>query len=873
MDIIIGHQNHDFDCVASMVAAKRLYPEGRIFLQPTAEGGVLEFLNLYRDYFSFFRFSQYRDEKIKKLIIVDTNKKERLGPYEKTLARAEEIIVYDHHPPGEATIDADEYYYDEAGALITVMVNKLRKKNIIPTPFEATLFMLGVHQETGNLQFGTTAAADYEVGCFLMENGADLDIVQNFCNRKLNAEQRELFNDILSGSHQFSINNIPVTIASASRDEYVPELALLAHKLRDVENINLLFLLVKMGNRIQLVIRNRYQHVDAGAIAGQFGGGGHKRAASATLSGVTLSEAQEAIIDLLKNKLKPEITAADIMSSPVHSVRQDLPVEEAHKIMLRLGHHGLPITDSDDRLVGIITRSDVDKAIHHSLTHAPVKGFMSPEVTTVSPETGLQQIQNILMENQIGRLPVVAGERLVGIVTRTDIIRVLHERYQPSREEQFRSSPAYSSIREPDNVEYLLKEILSEKWYRRLREWGKLSGRIGDSVFLVGGCVRDILMEEETRDFDFVVEKDGIGFARALVEKEGGSLSVHEKFKTAVVTLEDGCKLDIATARSEYYSHPAALPRVDIDHASVYQDLQRRDFTINAMAINLLPDHFGDLLDFYGGRRDIEEGRIRVLHTTSFLDDPTRIFRAVRFAARFNFKIARSTEFQLNQALPGSPFQSVSGDRLREELNQLFLEADPWFGVKKLFEYNVLQVLEPELELLEEMKEWFGRARELIKRYNPALPQMLYYCLLFEPLKLEKAVSLARRLTFRQDSMEILEKYKEFDNFRDELLWASKDSRIYELADRISLTESILALMAREPEKNREKLRRYLEELQKIEPVIDGKQLIKLGMKPGPELGYALEKMFMYQLDMENPTPEKLLDRLKTEEPQLAGGL
>ncbi len=869
MDIILGHQNHDFDCVASMVAAKRLYPDARIFLQPTAEGGVLEFLNLYRDYFSFFRFSQYREEDIDNLIVVDTNKAERLGPYEKLLEGAENIIVFDHHPPDDSTIDTDEYYYDEAGALITVMVNRVREKEIVPTPFEATLFMLGLHQETGGLQFGTTGASDYEVGRYLLENGADLDLVQNFCNRQLNEEQRELFNELLSGSRHLSINNVPVTVAVARRDEYIPELALLAHKLRDVENINLLFLLVKMGNRIQLVIRNRYEYVDAGAIAGQFGGGGHKRAASATLSGITLEEAQDAIIDLLKKKLKPEVTAADIMTSPVHSVRQDLPIKEAHKIMLRLGHHGLPITDDADQLVGVITRSDVDKAIHHDLTHAPVKGFMSSDVITISADTGLQQIQNTLMENQVGRLPVVTDDRLVGIVTRTDLIRVLHERYQPTPEEQFKSSPAYSSVREPDNVEHLLREILSKKWFRRLRSWGELCAKLDDSLFLVGGCVRDILMEEKTKDFDFVVENDGIKFARELAGKEGGSISVHEKFKTAVVTLKDGNRIDIATARSEYYSHPAALPRVNVDHASVYQDLQRRDFTINAMAINLLPAHFGELLDFYSGRRDIEEGRVRVLHPTSFLDDPTRIFRAVRFAARFNFKIANPTKFQLNQALQGSPFQAVSGDRLREELNHVFLESDPWSGVSLLFEHKILQALESQLKPLPEMEDWFSEAQELIAKYQPSYPQMVYYCLLFDPLDRDKSLSLSRRLTFRQDHIDIIEKYKAFDDLREELMWATKKSRIYQLVDRVSLTESILALMAREEGKNRKKLAEYLEKLQQQKPLVTGEKLIELGLEPGPELGDLLEKLFLWQLDMDDPAEGKLLDRLKKEQSEL----
>ncbi|MFB6345486.1 MAG: CBS domain-containing protein, partial [bacterium] len=155
--------------------------------------------------------------------------------------------------------------------------------------------------------------------------------------------------------------------------------------------------------------------------------GGHARAASATISGVTLKEARQALEDVLKEQLKPGLTARQIMSHPVHSIRQDLPVEEAQDVMLRLGHQGMPVTNEKDELVGIITRSDIDKAVKHELTHAPVKGFMNPGVVTIDTDTGLHQIQNIMMNEQIGRLPVVEDGKLIGIVTRTDLIRILHE--------------------------------------------------------------------------------------------------------------------------------------------------------------------------------------------------------------------------------------------------------------------------------------------------------------------------------------------------------------------------------------------------------------------------------------------------------------
>ncbi len=847
MDIIVGHQNLDFDCVGSMVAAKKLHPDAKIYLQPTAEGGVLEFLNLYRDHFSFFRYSEYRDQKIGEIIVVDTNKGERLGPYEKLLEQAERVVLYDHHPPDQGDIVADETIVGEAGSLISLMVQKLRDKNLGITSFEATLFMIGLHQETGNLQFGTATPSDYRAGEFLLEAGADLDLVQNFCNRPLSSEQKELLNEVLAKSEKITINNVPVIISTAERDRYIPEVALIAHKLRDMENANLLILLVRMNQRIQMVVRNRYQHVDGGAIARQFGGGGHKRAASATLAGVTLPEARDALIRFLEERLKPELTAAEVMTTPAHSIKEELEVEKAHQIMLELGHGGLPITDGEDKLCGIITRSDVDKAVEHDLTHAPVKGFMTPEVATISPDTGLQQIQDIMTEKQVGRLPVTEDGRLVGIVTRTDVVRILHERYSPARVKE--AAPPYSRQPEPDNVKRLLKEVISEEQFKVLKEWGRVAEETGEKLYLVGGSVRDILLEIQPGELDLVVEQDAISFAKEICRRYDYDYNTHEKFRTARIYMPESENIDLATARSEYYSHPAALPRVNIDQASVQQDLRRRDFTINSMAVSVSPDDFGELLDIFGGRQDLEEGLVKIIYPMSFLDDPIRIFRAFRFAARFDFKLHRGTRFQLAQALKGQPFAKVSGDRIRDELDRVFLEPSPLQVVKRLFERKVFPTFMPEFEWRDEMETWFEQADNLLAKEEVKRPEMVYYCLLLRPFTPEKIEQLSERLMFNQRRCRIVNKYKSFEEIRGEVEFASQPSRLYNLLNFIREPEVFVALLASENDNIREKIKTYREEIAPVSRIVDGEDLKEWGVEPGPIMGEILEDIFAYQLD------------------------
>ena len=188
---------------------------------------------------------------------------------------------------------------------------------------------------------------------------------------------------------------------------------------------------------------------------------------------------------------------------------------------------------------------------------------------------------------------------------------------------------------------------------------------LGYGAYLVGGSVRDLLRGEENLDLDIVIEGDGIAFARVLGEKLGAKVRTHQKFATAQIFV-DSLKLDVATARTEYYESPAALPKVET--SSIKKDLYRRDFTINTLAVKLNSRDFGVLIDFFGGQRDLREKAIRVLHNLSFVEDPTRAFRAVRFAERFGFKISRHTENLIKSTLEMNLFDMLSGPRLFEEL-------------------------------------------------------------------------------------------------------------------------------------------------------------------------------------------------------------
>ena len=236
----------------------------------------------------------------------------------------------------------------------------------------------------------------------------------------------------------------------------------------------------------------------------------------------------------------------------------------------------------------------------------------------------------------------------------------------------------------------LLRRLPQER-LSLLRELGNLADEGGVSLYLVGGVARDLLLKRETWDLDLTVEGDGIAFARLVAHRYGAGLAVFERFATARLAFPDGLKMDIATTRRESYAQPAVLPTVQ--PASIEEDLTRRDFSINALAVQLNPRQFGRLLDPFGGQRDLQARTIRVLHGGSFQDDPTRIFRAIRFEQRFGFRLERTTVRLLAQAASTNLIRQISGPRLQNEILLLFAEHDPVRAIARLAQLKLLRFL------------------------------------------------------------------------------------------------------------------------------------------------------------------------------------
>ena len=260
------------------------------------------------------------------------------------------------------------------------------------------------------------------------------------------------------------------------------------------------------------------------------------------------------------------------------------------------------------------------------------------------------------------------------------------------------------------NYRSLMCEELPEYVYRLLEDIGKTSDRIDCSAFVVGGFVRDLLIGRPNLDVDIVVEGDGIEFAYALAETKDGNVKRHQRFGTAVVTLPDNFKIDVATARTETYTRPGALPSVSF--SSIRDDLRRRDFTINAMAIELNEGWFGELVDFVDGRSDLQNRWVRILHDLSFEDDPTRIFRAIRFEQRYGFPIEPHTEKCLRKAVAEDFLKRITGQRLRNEILLILKEEDPAPVVQRMAHFDLAKYIHPRICVSHELMELFSRVEE-----------------------------------------------------------------------------------------------------------------------------------------------------------------
>lgn len=857
--VITTHINADFDALSSMLAASKLYPDAALVFPGSQEKSLRDFFLHSTSYlFDFTKIKHIDLDRIKQLILVDTRQKSRIGKFAALVDKqGVEIHIYDHHPDSSDDIQGDVEMVEKLGSATALLTRLIREKDIPISSDEATIMCLGIHEDTGSFTFSSTTSQDYEAAAWLTQQGANHNIISDMITRELTAEQVWLLNDLTQAATTRVINGVEIVISKVIRDEYIGDFAVLVHKFMEMENLDVVFAMAQMEDRIYLVARSRIEEVNAAEIALALGGGGHPQAASATIKNKTLIQVERALHALLNSRVRPVRQARHMMSSPVIHISAKASVNEASNLLTRFNINVLLIID-DEVLQGYVTRQIVEKAIFLGLGELKIREYMHIEFTTVQPDTPLKQVQEFIIKNRLRVLPVVAAGRVRGVITRTDLLNILVG--EPVIPEFLYNAKNASHFVRKKSMASLMKERLPRKVITLLKNIGKTADELGYNAYIVGGLVRDIFLKRKNLDMDVVIEGDGIQFAHQFAQYHPVRVKSHQKFGTAVLIFPDGFKVDVATARMEYYESPGAPPIVET--SSLKLDLYRRDFTINTLAIKLNRRHYGTLIDYFGGQKDLKEKVIRVMHNLSFVEDPTRMLRAVRFEQRFGFTIGKLTLALIKNAAKMDWFESLASKRIFHELRLLFKEDDPVEAVKRMDELSLLALISPHIALTESVSALLEEIQKVISWYHllfleePLAEWQIYWYGLTSALKSRTYQKLAPLMDAKAQGKSKGPSQRDQEKKLLDFLYKFEGTN-YDLYTSVSPydTEILLYLMAKtDSEKVKRLISSYFTRLKGTQPLTKGEDLINAGFQPGPLFKEIFDRLLEARLNGQTKT-------------------
>ncbi len=869
LTIITTHVNADFDAMASMLAAQKLYPEAQVVFPGSQEKNLRNFfINSMVYLFNIVELKEIDFSRVTKLILVDTKRANRIGRLAELIKKPGiEIHIYDHHPQKEDDIRGRIEINRLTGATTTILIEIIKNKKLGISPEEATIMCLGIYEDTGSFSFPSTTESDFLAAAFLLSKGANLNVVSNMIAREISPEQVAMLNEMIQASTHYNINGVDIVITKVSSDNFFPDFAFLVHKMVKMENIKAIFALALMENKVYVVARSRTDDLDAGEVVSILGGGGHAAAAAATLRNKTIAQTEKWLFEILYEKVNPRRLAQNLMSSPAIKVSWDTTCRDAKKILTRYNINALLVTgkkESKSELAGFITRQVIEKALYHNLHDVPVKEYMTTEIAHVDIHAEIVEIQNKIIENKQRILPVMQENKLAGVITRTDLLNTLvrQDHLRQEADMEINSGRARTKL-----IINFMNERLPKRLLKILAALGKQADQLGYNAFVIGGFVRDLFLYRKNEDIDIVIEGNGIAFAKTFAKLSNARIHSHKKFGTAVIIFPDGFKIDIASARMEYYKFPASLPVVEM--SSIKMDLYRRDFTINTLAIQINPGKFGRLVDFFSAQKDIKDKVIRVLHNLSFVEDPTRVFRAIRFEQRFGFSIGKLTSSLIVNAVKMDFFKRLSGKRVFTELKLILQENNPSPAIMRLQDYDLLKVILPNIKTDKNIKKQLDTAKKVIDWHDllffeePFEKWAVYFMTLIRGCDRKMTMEICRRFGISQHYRKLFCDIRFEAERRLYNLEKKPDIKNSELYHAISMFQSEIVLYMMTfatSEQTKKAISRYHTDLRKIKISITGKDLKKMGIKPGP----------IYRKTMKAVLGAKLDNMIKSEEDEFA---
>jgi tRNA nucleotidyltransferase (CCA-adding enzyme) len=531
------------------------------------------------------------------------------------------------------------------------------------------------------------------------------------------------------------------------------------------------------------------------------------------------------------------------------------------------------------KVIGLLTRRAVDRALAHKLD-LTAGSLMEAGVISVTPQDSLQHLQRVMQKTGWGQIPVVnAAGNIIGIVTRTDLLKII------TGEGTGRSMQ--------QNLASDLEKALPAAHLILIKTIARYAHDNDTSAYIVGGFVRDLILNRPSLDFDIVIEGNAIEVCEAIAADFGGKMTSHSRFGTAkwqIDNIRDAlaeqlstdtlsiqgadlpASLDFISSRTEFYDYPTALPTVE--RSSIKLDLHRRDFTINTLALRLDGAHYGDLYDHWGGLHDLERSLVRVLHSLSFVDDPTRMLRAVRFEQRFGFQIEPRTLELIDEAR--EMLASITGQRIEHELDLILSEAAPQKMLSRLEDLHLLSAIHPDLKWSVEQAACLQKVLEDTPSQEWNLPDeingssrrvCLGYLCWFSQFKTQTIQALAKRLRFSKTLLKVLLETARLARELPALIGEPVSQITYRLESTQDITLYFL-LITTEDEALREMLLQYRRVWQHMRPTVNGDTLRRMNIPPGPRYARVLTALRtawldgkIHSLDEETILLDQLLDK------------
>lgn len=741
-------------------------------------------------------------------------------------------------------------------SLTSALVAGLRLRNFMFTKEDMQLFWMAITEKTRSGLATESTEIDIDTLCFLGRYNLPVADLSNSLVIGLSKAQKELYNNMLKSVEYLGENSLTGLVIVENKLN-VFDVEPLADAVWSDLSVPNLFILFSYKTTAAVWARSSSSYKNYFDLFRLFRPTRNRSWVNFTIKKTGFQNQKTFFTKLVTERAARERCASDFMAVSPVCVESGESVTTSLNLMLKYNIMSLVVL-SNGKFDGIIARTDIDRAMQMQLPDAETGEFSNKNVPVVSPETPLSTIRKLMTLRNVMKLPVVDGEKVIGLITSRELLRAIDNDMSVCR--------LSDEIELPNRKQLLsyLKRVFPLKFIHLLTKIGKISKEQNLKAYIVGGFVRDLLLEKKNLDLDIVILGDAISFAEYISEKLDCDFKVFDRFHTARIYVDE-MKIDFSSARIEHYSTPGALPKVEF--SGLANDLNRRDFSVNALALSLMPENFLELEDFFGGYFDLKNKSLRILNQLSFIEDPTRLFRAIRFMSRFNFEMEKDTRRSFDMAISKDVAAILSKKRIGAEISRSLNEEYPHKVVKLLFEEGLMKYLDPELVDTSVLPIRFRLVAGLIRRFKVLNEEIdaeaIYWTGLLSVLSTESVVPLLDAVGISHGRKKIItQSLSVLGEIQNKLAGIAEHDNLalYEALSEFYLETLISIIVFSLDRKNARKVLYFIGDVRGTKCQVSGKDMIEAGIPEGPHISVIFRKILVRKLSGEELTKEEELN-------------